>query len=319
LPGEKLPGTGRVVPFIENADAIGSLMAERLQPLVQAQSPLLKFYSTGPVIRGLERYGEAPQGPVQFMRDWAGQGAATSPRTKTPPNLRNASFLLYERARGNPMTRARFDVEGNEPGYSMMGMHVDLANAFAHGTENPLVNPKPTTFRENWAGNLLDVTGDTHVIRGGLHYLDKLYPGELPPGWFTNAAAYDLYRSKGLQAVPPGGIKDTLDGRTVAKAFRQAEYLPITEPTYRAAQQLGIAPAEVQSGGWFSLGDLTNLRSPPKTIPHLLNDQIEATARAASVSNETALNWWSRGLIPLAGVAGAAKMGELARQDDYQQ
>jgi len=313
LPGEKLPNKERAAPIVENAEAISDRIAERLSPLVKEQSPLLKFYHTGPVIRGLEQHAglSVPEANT-FMRDWAGQGAATSPRTQTPPNLRNSSYLLHERARGNPLTPERYDAEGNIPGFPMMGMHVDLADKFARGAENAWINPKPTTFRENWSGNLRDVTGDTHNIRSTLYEMDQVAPGSLPRGWFTSDEAYGKYRSEGFQAVDPGDIADTLGDKTVNKIRRQSEYLPMVEPWYRAAEKLGIHPAEGQSGGWFSYGGITGLQSPPKTIPNLLNDQVAATAKALNVSPEQVVEWWARGKIPLAGIAGAAGVGAAA-------
>jgi hypothetical protein len=307
LPGEKLPLDQRAAQIVENTGPISERIAQRLSPLVQQQSPLLKFYHTGPVIRGLERYGDmtTPEA-TSFMRDWSGQGAATSPRTQTPPNLRNASYLLYQRAMGNPLTPERFEREGNVPGFPMMGMHVDLANKFATGAENPWINPKPFTFRENWAGNLRDVTGDTHNIRSTLYEMDQAKPGSLHPSWFTSDDAYAKYRKDGFEALDPGDIKDTLGSVTVKGQKRQSEYLPMTEPWYRAARQLGINPAEAQSGGWFSYGPITGLQSPPKTIANLLNDQVAATAKALNVPPEKVVNWWSRGKIPLAGIAGGA-------------
>jgi hypothetical protein len=313
LPGEKLPLNERAAPIVANTDEISNRIAERLQPMVKEQSPLLKFYHTGPVIRGLEQYaGLDIPGANAFMRDWAGQGAATSPRTQTPPNLRNSSYLLYERARGNPLTPERFDVQGNIPGYPMMGMHVDFADKFARGAENPWTNPKPTAFREAWSGNLRDVTGDTHNIRSTLYEMDQIQPGSLPRGWFTSDAAYAKYRSEGFRAVDPGDIADTLGGKTVQKIPRQSEYLPMVEPWYQAAQKVGIHPAEGQSGGWFSYGGITGLQSPPKTITNLLNDQISATAKALGVPPERVVEWWAKGKIPLAGLAGTLGAAGLA-------
>jgi hypothetical protein len=98
----------------------------------------------------------------------------------------------------------------------------------------------------------------------------------------------------------------------------------MTEPWYGAAKKLGIAPAEAQSGGWFSYGPITGLQSPPKTITNLLNDQIGATAKVLNISPEKAVDWWARGKIPLAGVGGMSVtapdvMGGLAAQDNYDQ
>jgi hypothetical protein len=321
LPGEKLPEKGRAEQVIEHTPELAARIAERLDPLARLpESELFKFYHTGPVIRGLQQHAELTLPEAnQFMLGWSGQGAATSPRTQTPPNLRNASHLLYERAQGNPVTPERFAQEGNIPGYGMMGMHVDLADKFAHGRVDPWLNPKPTTFQENWRGNLADVTGDTHNIRGTLYELDRLYPGQLHPSWFASPKAYEKYRSEGFLGITPGDIKDTLGSVTVNKAKRQSEYLPMTEPWRQAAAQIGIHPAEAQSGGWFSYGPLTGLLSPPSTVPRLLNDQIYATAKVLGVSPEKAVNWWARGKIPLAGVAGGAVMGKLAAEDEYQQ
>ena len=70
------------------------------------------------------------------------------------------------------------------------------------------------------------------------------------------------------------------------------------------AHQLGIDPSAAQSLGWFHYGPVTGLQSPPKTIPNLLNDQIEATAKAMNVPHEKAVHWWAKRMIPLASLAG---------------
>jgi len=323
LAGEKLPNKGRADPIVSNTDAIAERIAQRLAPWVEQGDPRLKFYHTAPVIRGLEKNaGMSVPEANTFMRGWAGQGAATSPRTQTPPNLRNSSYLMYERARGEPLTPERYKREGNIPGFPMMGMHVDLADKFARGTEKAWSNPKPTTFRENWSGNLRDVTGDTHNIRSTLYEMDQVKPGSLPRGWFTTDDAFKKYKKEGFASIDAGDIVDTLGTKTVDKVSRQSEYLPMTAPWYGAAEKLGVAPAEVQSGGWFNYGGITGLQSPPKTITNLLNDQVDATARAINQPPEKVVEWWARGKIPLAGVGGAAALtpevlGSIAAQDEY--
>lgn len=326
LPGEDLPNAGRAEQIVANTGAISDRIAERLYPLVERQDPLLKFYHTAPVIRGLGQHADMSLAEANtLMRNWAGQGAATSPRTSTPPNLRNTSSLMYERAQDNPFTLERFKKEGNIPGYGMMGMHVQLGEKFANDTVNPWKNPKPFTFRENWSGNLADVTGDTHNIRATLFEMDNAHPGQLHPSFFHGGEkgdAYKKYKSEGFRSLDPGDINDSLGSTTVKKIERQSEYLPMVEPWYQAAQKLGIHPAEAQSGGWFNYGKVTGLSSPPKTIVNLLNDQVADTARTLGVSPEKVVNWWARGKIPLAGAAGAAaipQMGSIADQENYQQ
>jgi hypothetical protein len=321
--GGKLPNKGRAQMVIDNTGRISDNIAERLQPLVRNDDPTLRFYDTGPVIRGGMEYGGLDLNRANaFMRDWAGQGAATSPRTATPQNLRNSSYLMYNREAGTPVTREVFDSQGNRPGFRMMGMHVDLAEKFAKGVENPLTNPKPYTFRENWSGNLKDVTADTHNIRGTLYELDRLYPGQLPREFFTSDDAFTAYRSAGGFApnapMNVGGVADSLGDLAVNGVRRQAEYGVMAEPWYQAGEKLGIAPARAQSGGWFSYGDITGLRSPPKTIPNLLNDQIGETARVLNVPEEKVAEWWFNRKIPLAATGGTAIIPGLMGGNDQE-
>jgi hypothetical protein len=308
-----LPGKNRAGIIQENAEGIADVIAGDLRNAPSATGKPRQFYHTGPVLQGLEDVaGISPEEAVRFMRDWSGQGAATSPRTATPQNLRNASYLQWRREMGQPLTSALRESEGNRPGFAMMGMHTDLGDAFARGSANPLTNPKPFTFRENWAGNQADVTSDTHNIRATLHVLDRMYPGELPRQWFKTDKAYDTYKQGGgfgKGPMPVGDISDTLVDEERKKIRSQVEYGVMTEPWYRAAKKLGIDPAEAQAQGWFHYGPLTGLRSPEATIPDLLNSQIEETARATGLHPEDILKMWGRRRIPLAGLDPGTRMG----------
>jgi len=316
LPGEKLPANARSAPIVENSEAIAGEIARILRPSVEAGRTPGKFYYTGPVLKGLEDIGGlSPAESGRFISDWSGQGAATSPRTATPQNLRNASYLLWRREQGDPLTTAKREAEGNRPGFAMMGMHTDLADQFANNNVNLWRNPKPGTFQQNWAGNTSDVTGDTHNIRGTLSILDALHPGSVPRGWFNNDEAYKLYRERGGFApgvLPVGDINDSLQGVTVKKVPRQTEYGVMTDPWYRAADKLNIPPAEAQAHGWFDLGERTGLRSPELTIPDLLNSQIEETARATGAHPDDILRLWARRKIPLAEAEPGMRFGSSA-------
>ncbi len=302
------PLKGRSLPIMENADEIANLIARDLKPYVNDPSyKPQQFYSTGPVIQALDDIGGmSPSEGGQFMREWAGQGAATSPRTSTPQNLRNAAYLLHQRAEGTPFTTERRQTEGNRPGFAMMDMHTDLANDFASGGEDLWSNPKPGTFRENWSGNLRDITGDTHYIRKILDYADQLNPGSLGREWFTDEDAFKAYQAGGgfpkTGTLPVGSIRDTLAGAMVPGAGRKAqtEYPVLTHPGYLAADKLGITPAEMQAAMWFVGGDRTGLRSPQMTIPDLFNAQIEKTSNVTGEDPRKILQLFSRGRIPLA-------------------
>jgi hypothetical protein len=296
-------GSGRSRQIMDNSEAIGAQMAKDLALL--PQQGRLPFYSTGPVLAGMsDKAGLSPGDALAFMHDWAGQGAATSPRTKTPPNLRNASYLQYRRAQGDPVTSAVRQSEGNRPGFPMMGMHTDLAEQFASGTADPLKNSKPFTFRENWTGNMADVTADTHNIRKVLDTYDQLFPGTLDRGWFNDQAAYEAYKAgKGFPKegmLPVGDIADALESNTVKGQKIQYEYPIIQGPTKIAAERLGISPAEAQERLWFQGGPRTGLASPPMTIPDLLNAQIEKTAKVLGLPPDVVLKMWAQRGIPLA-------------------
>lgn len=301
---DKLPFKARALPIMQNTEAIGNLLAEDLR---RVPGQPLPFYSTGTVLQGLmDKGGLSLPESQTFMRDWAGQGAATSPRTATPQNLRNAAYLMYRRAQGDPLTTAKREAEGNRPGFAMMGMHTDLADQFAAGTNDLWANPKPGTFRENWTGNMADVTADTHNIRKILDAYDRLNPGGLPREWFNSDKAFATYKAGGgfpkEGMLPVGDIRDSLGGGIVAGTGRKAqtEYPIMQGPTIAAARMLGIAPAEAQEQLWFEGGPRTGLRSPPMTIPDLFNSQFEATARATGLDPVTIMRLFARRQIPLA-------------------
>lgn len=306
---DNMPYGGRSTPIFENAEEIANRMASDIGAKMGEPGGYkpMGFYSTGPVIRGLtDKGGLSPEQSQDFMRSWSGQGAATSPRTKTPPNLRNASYLLHRQAIGDPLTQEKWNAEGNLPGFPMIGrQHLPNSEAFFAGNLDAWNNPKPYTFRENWSGNLQDPTADTHYIRKTLDYLDQIMPGQIPRGWFDDQASYDKYvAEKGFpkEGQLPGEIKDTLEGQMVPGTGRwgQTEYPVLQLPGRLAAQKLNITPAEAQAAMWFIGGPRTGLLSPQMTIPDLLNAQIEATARATGLAPERILKLWSTGAIPLA-------------------
>jgi hypothetical protein len=304
---------GRALQIHNNREELGRILAQTIRDNPDANLP---FYSTGTVLQGLvDKGGMDPQSAFAFLRDWAGQGAATSPRTRTPPNLRNSSYLLYREGQGNPMSKPVWEAEAplweaetclvNRPGFPLIGgQHPALAHGFRTGTADPLKNPKPYTFRENWSGNMADVTADTHNIRAVLDAYDQMFPGTLQEDWFKSAEDFSNYRENhGFPAqgsLERAGIEDTLGSKTINKRKIQFEYPFMQGPTIEAAKNLGIAPAEAQERLWFAKGPRTGLKSPPMTIPDLLNSQFEVTARVLGISPEEVMKMWSQRKIPLA-------------------
>lgn len=299
---QPFPLNDRIRPIWENRDTLAKILADDLS-LIEEPIP---FYSTGSVLTGLT--DKTPLGmdeAQRFMRDWSGQGAATSPRTKTPLNLRNSSYLQYRRAQGDPLTPDRFEIEGNRPGFGMMKMHTQLADDAAGSGMSPWNNPKPYLFQEAWSGNMADVVADQHNILAVLDAYDKMDPGGLPREWFVSDDAYNSYRASGglPKVIPDKYLDASLEGEVVpgsGSRFAQTEYPVIAAPTYGAADIMGISPSEAQENLWFGKGNLTGLRSPPLAIPDLLNAQIQATARATGLHPDVIMNLWAQRRIPLA-------------------
>jgi hypothetical protein len=326
---DKLPANERARPILENEREIGGKLADyvRSDPLEPTN-----FYATGTVIQGLiDKAGLSPEQANAFMRDWAGQGAATSPRTATPQNLRNAAYLLFRNAVGDRLTKAQqkleqeqglfgfpkthnsnpLDKQGNpikanlnRPGFAMMGMHTDLGEGFFNNTVDPLKNPKPYTFKENWSGNMADATADTHYIRSVLDAYNEIDPGGIPRGWFKTDEGYNAYRNNGAVfdtgVIDVGAIKDGLEGSTTGGRYSQTEYPIMQGPTNVAAEELGLQPAEVQERLWFARGHRTGLQSPRRAIPDLFNSQLEYTANVLGMPPDEVLKLFARHKIPLA-------------------
>lgn len=323
--GSRLPAKNRAEGILANEDALGARIADKLT----RSGEDIQFYGgAGPVIMGLVDRGILGMEDAQkFMKDWAMMGAATSTRTETPMNLRNSSLMQYLQAEGKNLDAQQFgrimeasgyghnsgaDAPLNFPGFRMMDIHKNQAGRIQReGSLDMWNNPKPSTFGPNWWGNLADPTADTHAIRAVLDEYDQLDPGGLPRGWFTDQDAFERYLanggfeqggmlpiediSHGLQGQTLGGIRGKQPGRKA-----QTEYPIIQGPLYNAAERMGISPAEVQERLWFDAGPRTGLQSPRFGISDLLNQQIDATARATGVDPETILRLWGRRRIPLA-------------------
>jgi hypothetical protein len=333
LPQAPVPGTNKKLPLndrsrqiLDKTKEIGAELAKTISSNPDANLP---FYSTGTVLQGMQDIGGlTPEESTDFMRNWAGQGAGTSPRTETPQNLRNAAYLMWRRGMGDPLTPEKQLEEQasgmwgqglvknkktgqmelvnnlNRPGFPMMQMHTTLADQFTNNTADPLKNSKPFNFQEAWAGNMADPVTDTHNIRSILDAYDRLYPGQLHRNWFTSQDAHDRYTANGgfdrSGTLPIDDIKDTLGFNTVKKQKIQTEYPIMQGPTREAARLLGISPGEAQERLWFAAGPRTGLQSPPMTIPDLFNAQIEKTSRVTGEDPKTILRLFLKSRIPLA-------------------
>lgn len=295
---EPHPVRDRIRPILDYRDDLAKLMAERVEGIPNTPPDL--FYHTGPVYESLEKNGLSPAEADHFVQKrFAPLYAGTSPRTATDQNLRNSSLLNYLDVNGYPLHEARD--ASNLSGYPMMDMHYDLSDKLLRGDDLRDTNTKPTEFQHAVAGDLGRVVGDTHFMRGTLSLLQDL-TGSIPEG-FILPHARDSYKETGALDLA-SDIDDRFKTKTFGGKKRQVEYGPFADVAFDAADLLGIDPARVQSRLWFKMGDKTGLRSEERTLPDLLNDQLDVTGQALGLSPDEVMKLWAKGKIPLMAEGG---------------
>ena len=329
--GAKLPLKARAAGLVERMDEVASVLAERARPYVGTN--VQYFYHLGPLISKAEALGIPRQEAKENIRDFALMYGATSPRTRTEPNLRSASLVRAKQSEGieyNEVIGPRRDGL-NEVGYPMMineavpgtgaGIHKILIERVRDtGVIDYRTNPKPATFVENVNGNLNGITVDTHAIRAALHVLNELSPGSLPQQWFK-PAAYKAYLADPSDINNYAGkeVVDTLAGQVVDGIKQQTEYALFSDLYRLVAEKLNVQPAEAQSLSWFANGKYTGLGSPPKTIVELVNERVDVTAQALGKSKDAIFKGFMQGKIPLMSVGGALVGVNSLRQPDAKQ
>ena len=307
------PKGDRVRPLIDRQEEIAEAYAAQL--LGERGQPTQFFYHTDPIYRAAIDSGLTPSEARAWLDEFSAAYAATSPRTMTEQNLRNATLAMAKREADIPLTEVLGPGSGgiNEHGYPMMigegGIHKQLLDdAYGDGI-NMATNPKPNNFARNLAGDLGGVTVDTHVIRGVLGTLNDITPGAIPIN-FIRPAWREAYLADPTKINPATWIDDGLASSMVNGSPMQVEYGPFADVVERAAEIAGVSPAEAQSMGWFGLGDRTGLASERKTVANLLNERLDVTAQLLNVTPQEVARLLFNKKIPLLSfLAGSAAAG----------
>ena len=316
-----LPKGDRGRAVNESIEKISDRLAERMKPWLGTEAQY--FYHTGPIVDKALSMGYTKEQVYEWMREFADAYAATSPRTETAQNIRNATLVMTKRHLGIDIDEIIGPGGGgiNEKGYPMMigdsGIHRQLTEATQNGGINPNTNPKPATFAENVYGNLDGVTVDTHAIRGALDAMNEINPGSIPID-YIKPKFRDQYKADPLSLNPATMIDDTMGSQMINGKKMQTEYAIFSDIYRRAAEKLGVSPAEAQSMGWFGSGDSTGLASELKSVARLLDERIDVTAQGLNKPKEEVFRMLLNKEIPLlqlfatAGGAGviASSMGE---------
>ena len=304
-----LPKGDRGREVNESVDAIAERLAERMKPWLGTEAQY--FYHTGPIVDKAMSMGFKKEEVYDWMREFADAYAATSPRTETAQNIRNATLVMTKRHLGIELDEIIGKGSGgiNEKGYPMMigdsGIHRQLTEATQNGGINPNTNPKPATFAENVYGNLDGVTVDTHAIRGALDAMNEINPGSIPID-YIKPKFRDQYKADPLSLNPANMIDDSMGSQMIDGTKMQTEYAVFSDIYRLTAEKLGVSPAEAQSMGWFGSGDSTGLASELKSVARLLDERIDVTAQALNESKESVFKKLLNKEIPVLSLFGAA-------------
>lgn len=334
-PAAPLPLGDRGRILVDKKAELSKRLAEKIRGTGQMDADTRYFYhSDGPIYRAARESGLSHDEARKWLDDFGEYYAATSPRTETEQNLRNATLAMSKQAKGIPhrdvigpgTTDPKTGKRGiSEKGYPMMtgkgGIHGQLLDDVIAGRGIDVnTNTKPANFGPNTAGNRTGVTVDTHAIRGTLQALNEMMPGQVPED-FIMPAFRDAYKADPSK-LTPDMIADTLGTQMIgpkgARVNAQTEYPVFADIWHGAADELGVSPAEAQSMGWFGLGGDTNLGSAPKTIADLIDERIDVTAQALGVPAQEAARLMFRREIPLMANPREAAGITMVSGDDKQ-
>ncbi len=314
-PGAALPLGDRARALVDNREQLARGIADKIRQSGQMEAATRYFYhSDGPIYRAAVEAGLSPDEATDFLRDFSGYFAATSPRTDVQQNLLNTSSVMAKDAAGIPHRELVGPGSGgiSERGYPMMtgsgGIHGQLIDQVQSGAGiDRATNTKPATFGANMAGNRSGVTVDTHAVRGTLMTMNEQAPGSVPDGFIL--PKYKAQYAADPTTLTPNMIDDSLGKQMIGpkgdRVKAQTEYPVFADIWHGAADELGVSPAEAQSMGWFGMGADTNLASAHKTVADVMDERIDVTAQVLGLSPQDVARRYFRREIPLMGIGGA--------------
>jgi len=332
---QPLPKNNRAAFLNDNIEAISDRLAERMKPWLGTEAQY--FYHTGPIVDKALDMGFSKEEIYSWLQDFSDAYAATSPRTKTADNLRNATLVMTKKHLGIPYDEIIGPNKGqrNEKGYAMIinrkgdisssgkvanadGLHRKLLDTLDEDGINPNTNPKPYTFAQNVYGNLDGVTVDTHAVRGALSAANEINPGSIPID-YIKPKFRKQYAEDPASLDPATMIDDSIGSQMIDGTDMQTEYAVFSDVYRRTAEKLGVSPAEAQSLGWFGSGDSTGLASELKSVASLIEDRIDVTAQGLGKPKEEVFKMLLNREIPVLQIfgtagAGAAALGSMDEQ-----
>lgn len=257
------------------------------------------------------------KGPDAFAR-YMDYVAATSPRSDVETNARNASYYYMLEKQGLPVPE-QGGVNPQPYGHMAQNLHRENAEKIRSGEYfDPIANPKPLSFSQNLQGNFAPVTVDAHAFK---------LPAMLSRD--PDFLAGSLKLEKGEPTINPTQMYEGGD-LTMREATKRPVYWAARpnkneygamEQYYKGlAGEAGMTPAQTQAAAWAGGGKVTGLGSVAgDPFMRAVENRAIKTAAERGITPAEALSQMMRGKAPLLGVGGAAAMGGLAAQDNYDQ
>jgi hypothetical protein len=257
-----------------------------------------RWYNTDPLrLSFVDELG--PKEGMAAYRRFMDYVAATSPRSKVPINIRNASYYYTLDRQGKDMP----DIGTVNPqpyGHIAQRLHQSNAKGVHEtGGWDVMKNPKPASFVENLTGNQMPGTIDAHATN--LPAMIAKDPRWLSTGLRVQEGG-DWVNLNPRKMLESGEI--TMD-QAVARPPMWAgmpqknEYGALEKMYADLGKKRGLTTGGAQASAWLRGGDLTGLGSPPEPFMKSFDDRIMHTAQERKQTPAQVLKDLIRGKAPL--------------------
>ncbi len=292
-----------------------------------------KWYHTEPIRQGWTDVLGSKAGPVEFGRNMD-YTSTSSPRSKVPPNIANASYYYW--LGDQPLPR-----KNPYPyGHLAQKHHRENFMDLREGGWDFIENPKPPSYGANLQGNLIPVALDAHAFKnigmrtGDPRFLassiQELIPfrksGPSRPSEFQREYAREIEPTRKGIMVRYGPRELVESGRMSMEealkippfwdaAPKKNEYAAGERFWSDLAGRSRLKPAEGQSAGWAGGGELTGLGTvATHTFPEMFNERNLYTSMLRNEDMRKTFEMLVRKQKPLLGIgAGGVGAGALAR------
>lgn len=298
----------RVQDLVSNT-AVRDKMAQKIEQGIDMKGP--EWYNLDPMRQAfVKELGERGNTAFQKYLDIA---AATSPQSKVPENVRNASYYYTQMMRGDPIPPVG-ERNPSPYGHFAANTHKKILSEILETGWNPILKPKTASFTQNLGGNWTPGTIDTHATR--LPAMLSEDPRFLATSWRPDNAPKGT-PSRNIQAEVTSG-KMSMDDALKEPGYWLArpnpnEYGALEKYYQDIGREYGMQAAPTQASAWVGGGKLTGLGSD-ESLPFIgfVEDRIKLTAEKRGMDPQDVLKRFIRGEMPLLSVGGAAAGGTAA-------